>query len=551
MNLVRQFIARRRCRRVRKSRALVAASGPPFVSILSLAMALAVAVPALGQGDQGHRLTLAQAIAGALEKSEGIVVERAALDAATSSVTGAEGAYDPLLDLDLGWRQVSAPVNSAFSGAPADAAASTDEVSEAGSSLRQLLPTGGTFSVAAGIARSETDSAFGLLSPAYDSRFGVELRQPLLRDRAIDPARLALRVAAADRERAAASVRREVIETVAAVERAYWELVAARRAVTVQEDAVGLAAEQLEQTSIRIESGTAPETEIAQPRAELARRRGEVLAAREAAARAESALKLQILGDDEEGPWIERLVPSDSIVVKTASVDLGAAMSKALAQRPELVAAEAELARRRAETAFADDGVEPSLDVVVSYDRFGLAGSRNPAADPLPGQPTDLPPGLDGGLGSSFEQLADGDFDAARIALALELPIRNRTARANAAIAHSAERQAEALLARARKAVRVDVLDAAAAIETASQRIDAARAEREAAEVQLQAERDRYAAGQSTNFLVLTRQNDLASARLAEIESLTDYRAARVEMGRATGSLLDDRGIEVKEQTDR
>jgi len=44
---------------------------------------------------------------------------------------------------------------------------------------------------------------------------------------------------------------------------------------------------------------------------------------------------------------------------------------------------------------------------------------------------------------------------------------------------------------------------------------------------------------------VLTRQNDLSRARLAEIEARTDYLTARTELGRATGSLLADRGIEL------
>lgn len=517
------------------------------VLLLALGAALAPAGPLLGQaaGAGAHPLTLEDAIARALEKNEGIAIERLGLGSAAAAVTGAQGAYDPVLGLDAGWRRTTAPVNSAFSGAPDGEPAPTDEAAEAGASLTRLLPTGGAVSVRAGTGRSETDGAFGLLSPAYDAVLGVELRQPLLRSRAIDPARLALRVTAAERNRAAASLSREVIETVAAVERAYWSLVAARRAVLVQEETMELAAEQLEETEIRIEGGAAPETEIAQPRAELARRRGELLEAREAAARAENALKLLILGDADADLWSARLAPAEDVAVAPAPVDVEAAMALALAGRPELAAFEAAIERRRAETAFARDGVLPALDLVVSYDRFGLAGSRNPAAEPLPGQPAGLPAELEGNLGDSVEQLADGDFDDARIALVFELPLGNRTAKAEAEIARNTERQAVAALGRARKAVRAEVLDAAAALETAEERIDAARAAREAAEVQLRAERERYDVGLSTNFLVLTRQNDLAGARLAEIEALTDYRAARVEMGRATGALLADRGIEV------
>jgi outer membrane protein TolC len=131
------------------------------------------------------------------------------------------------------------------------------------------------------------------------------------------------------------------------------------------------------------------------------------------------------------------------------------------------------------------------------------------------------------------------------LGLEFAVPIPNRTARAEAAAAQNAEEQAHAELARARKVVRTEVLDAAAALETAGQRVEAARAGREAAEVQLSSERERYGVGLSTNFLVLTRQNDLSRAQLDEISAQTDYRTARVELARATGSLLEQRRIDV------
>lgn len=526
-------------------RSTIAFGAPAPAAALALLFALAPPAPAAAAGEP-YELTLEAAIARALERNEGILIERAALAAAGAAVTGAEGAYDPLLGLEAGWRRTTTPVNSAFSGAPEGELAPTVEAAEASAALTQLLSTGGELSVSAANARTESDASFDLLSPYYDSRLGVAFRQPLLRDRAIDGARLGLRVAAADRDRATASLRREVIETVAAVERAYWTLVAARREIGVREEAVALAREQLSETEIRIENGAAPETEIAQPRAELERRRGELLAAQEAVARAETTLKRLILADEDGALWPAPLVPVEEAEVEIVPVDAAAAMERALALRAELEAAAAVVERRRAESAFARDGIKPALDLVVSYDRFGLAGGRNPASDPIPGLPADVPPELEGGLDDSLGRLADGDFDDARIALVFELPLGNRAARAAAEIAAQTERQAEAELARARKAVRAEVLDAAAAVETAGGRIEAARAERAAAEVQLAAERERFAVGLSTNFLVLTRQNDLASARLAEIAAQTDYRTARTELGRATGSLLDERGIEIE-----
>jgi outer membrane protein TolC len=239
-------------------------------------------------------------------------------------------------------------------------------------------------------------------------------------------------------------------------------------------------------------------------------------------------------------------VTKDDAEGEAAQIDTRGWMDAALASRPEIRAAEAFVERRRVEAALAQDLTKPSLEAVLSYDLYGLAGSRNPVVSSPGGVPVVLDPTIEGGWGRSFGTLTDRDFKNARVGLVFEYPLGNRKAKASAAVAASAVRQAEAQLAAARQAVRAEVLDAAAALDTAGQRIAAARAAREAAEVQLSAERDRFEAGLSTNFLVLTRQNDLARARLDEIASVHDYRTARTTVARATGSLLAERKIQIE-----
>jgi len=519
-----------------------------LASFLSLVLAVA---PAWGAGLRSanardraavgneHPLTLDEAIDMALRKNEGLVIERESLDAARSAVTRAKGAYDPLLQLDGAWSRTTEPLSFPTGTSP-DQIGPEQKTGEGGASLQQLLPTGGSLLLRARGARETTEDPLALLSPAYRTRVGAELRQPLLRDRATDAARLSVRVANAGRQGATASLRRAVTETVAAVERAYWTLVASRLQVQVREEAVRLAEEQLNETQARVDTGDAPKTEIAQPRAELERRRGELLASDEALARAENALKLLILDGASDPLWNQRVAPSEDAALQVVPVDVASSLNRALSIRPELSIASAVVNRRHAESAFAQDGVWPSLDAVVSYDRFGISGSSNPT-----GSGGAIPTNLDGTFSKSFESLGRGDYDAVRAGVVLGLPILNRSARGNAAVARHVERQAEADAARVRKAIQAEVLDAAASLETAGGRIEAARSGREAAEVQLSAERDRYETGMSTNFLVLTRQNDLSRARLDEISALTDYRMARTEMARATGSLIEDRGIDV------
>ena len=74
--------------------------------------------------------------------------------------------------------------------------------------------------------------------------------------------------------------------------------------------------------------------------------------------------------------------------------------------------------------------------------------------------------------------------------------------------------------------IAVEVRNAMTALETAAGRVQAAQAGLAAAQTQLQAEQERFSAGLTTNFFVLTRQNDLALAQLTEIAARTAYRTA-------------------------
>ena len=513
---------------------------------LAVVVALALARPqAKAWAVAEAPLSLDDAVTRALEKNERIVVERESLTAADAGISGAQGAYDLTLQTSAGWQHATRPVNSTFSGAPEGELAPTISEADVSASLSKLLSSGATLSMRASTVRDSTNSSFSLLSPAYGADLGVELRQPLLRGRAIDQARLRVRQAAAERDQARAALKREVANIVAAVERAYWALAAVRLEVGVREEAVRLADDQLGETRIRIEKGIAPESEIAQPQAEFERRRGDLFATRQALSRADAVLKLLILGDDEVAAWNMPLVPTDAIAVDPAPVDAEAAMARALASRAELDEAEAVLAGRKAEADSAADERKPALDLVVSYDRLALRGANNPLATGAAGGPAAIPPDLEGGWGGSLATLFDGPYDDFRAGLDLTVPLGNRAARAAAIAAQSVQHQAEAQLRSQRKAVRAEVLDAVAALETTAQRIAAAVAGSEAAQVQLMAERERYAVGLSTNFLVLTRQNDLSRAGLDEISARADYRRARTELARVTGSILEDRRIDI------
>lgn len=512
--------------------------------IVSVSLFAAAAAVASGQTTT-LPLTLEEATRRALERNTTLAVERENVEQAGFAILGARGAYDVLWNADLGWRQHTDPVNSAFSGAPSGGLAPETESATASTSFSRLLPTGGTVSIFGSGDRSTTDSVFTILSPVYSTDVGVTLRQPLLRNFAIDPAREAIRVAAADRSASEARLTRIVSDTIRQVDAAYWSLVAARRDVASLESAVALAEKQLSETKSRVEAGALGETEIAQPTAERERRKGDRALARQRVAEAENTLKLLVLGDPRDPSWSSEIVPADDPEVAISPPDVEKGLETAFARRPEIAEAKARRERFDVQVEARKSDLKPRLDLVGAYERRGLAGRRNPNAIGLSGQAVVVPPALEGTWGRSYGTITDNEFPDASVGLSFSLPIGNRTARANLAIARSALSQATLAVSGEEQQVQAEVRNSAFALESARQRIEAARAARAAAETQLYAEQERFAVGMSTNFLVLTRQNDLTNARVTETSALTDYRKAATEFARATGVLLEERRIEV------
>jgi outer membrane protein len=503
-----------------------------------------------GHAAETERLSLDDAIARALQKNGDIRVERDNLFIAAATVARAEAAYEPTVRGDARLRGRTDPVNSILSGAPRGELAPTTHSLQSSATLQQLLPTGASVSLFSTLNRDRTNSVLALLTPSWSTGLGAELRQPLLQNRRIDPARRAIRIARVDRSRARTSLRRVATEITASVERAYWTLLAARRDVAVRESSIRVAEKQHEDTRVRVQAGTQAESDLAQTTAEIERRRGDLFASKEAVVRAENTLRNLIARDSTDPVWDEELVPNDSALESAhdnVPADVPAAIASALANRPELQELALRLDRQDVEIEAAVDRVRPQVDLVASYNGRGLAGDPNENAIPIFGTTPSVPGALQGGLGRSLVNVGENRFPDASIGFSVSLPIGNTAAREDVAIARAVRRQGLTTLEQARQRVSLEVRNAAAALASASERIDAARASRQAAEIQLQAERDRFEGGTSNNFFILTRQNDLAAARLAETLALTDYRKAQSEMARATGALLIAHDIEVSE----
>jgi HAE1 family hydrophobic/amphiphilic exporter-1 len=157
---------------------------------------------------------------------------------------------------------------------------------------------------------------------------------------------------------------------------------------------------------------------------------------------------------------------------------------------------------------------------------------------------------LYGGFNRSMANMFRSDAPNFTIGVTISFPFGNRTAKANLAGAKIREEQLAAQTRDQEQTVLVDVRNAVQAVETARQRVFAARRARENAQIQLDGERKLFDSGRSNTFLLFQRENALANARNAEISAETDYSKAVSDLQRVTSTTFEANNIVVESPTD-
>jgi outer membrane protein TolC len=153
---------------------------------------------------------------------------------------------------------------------------------------------------------------------------------------------------------------------------------------------------------------------------------------------------------------------------------------------------------------------------------------------------------LPGGFGDSFSQMFGFGYPIYGFGLRLRLPIKNRQASADMADA-IVNKKRDALQVRSvEQQVRLDVLNAINQVESSKATVDLAIKSRDFAKLALEAENKKYELGTSQIQFVLTAQNNLVNAESTVVVQSVGYRRNMLNLLRATGELLEERGVAIK-----
>lgn len=453
-------------------------------------------------------------------------------------------AYAPILSLRADYRDDVLPVSNAILGGRNGVI--KNEIWTFGSSLSGVSPLGTEYKLFFDSAKTRTDNFFQILVPEYSSSLGIKITQPLLKDFWINENRQRIKVLKINKKISELEFKSKLIELVYKSQVAYWDLILAYKALDIGVQSVELAEEQLKMTTRMSEVGEGSKIEVVSARAELEKRREELAETVDTIFRTANSLRV-LISDDLSSPlWKNRLVPDGewNEAVDFAP-DISAALEESLEKRPEFKALAQKILIKELERKYQVNQALPRADLVGEFRSYGLAGS---SSNLQTFNQTDIASVLaryGGGSGKGVENLFSGDYRTVNLGMNFSWPIAPATTKKILNKNALEMEQFKLEFLDLKQKIKAEIYNAYNSIIVTQQRIKAAQSSLENAKTQMEGETQKFQIGMSSNFLVLTRQNDYSMAQLKLAEAIADYNKAISEFKKASGRIVEDSNIAV------
>ena len=415
--------------------------------------------------------------------------------------------------------------------------------SQANFTYSQAFATGSNVEVSWSNSRETSNGVYDYFSPSYSSSVEIVAQQALLAGFGLGPNLRFLRIAKTNQKISNIAFRAQLIATVTQICNLYWDLVSAYDNEQLSERSVAFADDSLKTSRHQLDLQAIPEMDVMKAEGELANRQQDLTVARTNLELQELYMKNAITRSLDD-PVLEEMpvVPTDHIASQIASLDLPVQemIAAALKSRTELQESVLDLENRALSRKSARNALLPSLDLYGVYVGTGAGGTIN-SKYYNPATSTTLPTSYGGTLQSALNNTAP----EYRVGLSLSVPLRNRVAKADQYRTELEYRQAQVYQEELKKTIRIEVRNAHYAVEQGASRVEAARKARDLAQKSFSIMQQEQQLGAGSNQQTLAAEHDLALAASALVTAETAYEKARIELKRATGSVLEDYGISI------
>jgi outer membrane protein len=489
-------------------------------------------------------LTLDEAIKLALDRNLDIAVQRLNPQTFDYSLAGLRAFYRPTLTSTLAQQSNTSPSTQTIGGAGVGSGVETTTTNWNAGVAQNFLWGGGGVALTLNNNRQATTSNNSLVNPQYQPTWAATLTQPLLRNFKVDNTRQQLVVTKLNQDISGIQLQAAIINTISNVRNAYWDYVFAMQSVGVARRSVDLAEQLVKDNQTRVEVGTMAPIDVVQAQSQAATQRQNLAAAEGTRRSAELALKRLIVGGTQDPNWNVNLEPTDQADFVAEPIDIEAAVRRAIDGRTDLAQARKNLQVNDATLHYLRNQTLPQVDLSARYGLTGLGGTQATGCTGS-GVNRNCTGSLPGGYSDALNSLVNSTYPTWNVALNVSYPIGTSAADAALARARVQTSQVEAQMRQIELQIATDVTNAAVQVQNNVERVQAAKAAREFAERQLEAEQSKFEVGMSTNYFVVQAQRDLATAQNNELQAVLAYRRSQVELERLQQTTLASSGVTV------
>ena len=449
--------------------------------------------------------------------------------------------YDPSINANFSEEHYTQPFyNLQLNGVPT----LQQNLGQLNVNYSQSFPTGTTLSFQFNNNRQWVNSIYDQLNPVLSSYYHIGFQQELLAGFGLGPNLRYLRIAKNNRKITDIDFRGQVIATITQIEDIYWDLVKAYEEAQVDEQSLVFAQQSLDNTKKELKLESVAAMDEMKAEAEVSKRDQDLTVARTDLELEESLIK-NALTKSLDDPVLEAMpvVPTDTVqqLDEQPSQPLTDLISAALQDRPELSESAVQLLNFQISRKSVRNALLPSLALQAYYGGTGLAGPANPLYQGTINSivPTDL----GGAIVNAYNNSAPDYY----VGLNLNIPLRNRAAKADQYRSELEYRQAELHMEQLKKQIRIEVRHAQYALEQNLAGVEAARKARDLAQRTFEITKKEQDLGSGSNYQTMTAQRDLAEAERDLVTAATVYQRAKVELDRATGTTLEHNGIQIQD----
>ncbi|HEY3990872.1 MAG TPA: TolC family protein [Acidobacteriaceae bacterium] len=461
----------------------------------------------------------------------------------TTGLGIAQPSFDPWLYFRASSEHLTSPQASTFTTATSLLKQNTII---ADAEYYQSFPTGTYLEFDLNNSRQTVNSPYQNLNPTLSSNYRFLIQQQLLQGFGFSSNLRWLRLAKNNRKLTEIAFRQQIDFTITQIENIYWDLVNAYQDEQVKERSLAFAQKSLDDEQKQLQLKAVPAMDVMKAETEVATRQQDVTVSKTTLQLQESLMKAALTKQLDQTLEEMPVIPTVELeAFQPATIPpVEQLIDQAMKARPDvsilqLTQDNAEISRKSIRNAML-----PQVTLSGYYSGYGLGGAPNPFYSPSLGpNPVTSSTSYAGTLQQAFNN-SSPDYLAE---VQVQIPLRNRQWRADQFRSELELRQAELNVVQQKKNLRIEVRNAAYALEQGQARVEAARKARDLAQKTFDIKRQEQQLGAGSNFETLTAEHDLAvaSSNLASAE--TAYEKSRVLLYSQTGQTLQRLGISIDE----